>query len=355
MNKAWMLGAAVLFALQASAQTNVYTVTNIIDSSQDPYLFNPWGLSRPTSATLKENEWWISDNSTGFSTLYYANKTGPASLAALVITVPPAFSPGIGSPTGTAYYDSGTRRGSGSSNFAFATLDGTISVWNADTKPAVAGDGCAACHVTSATIRVNHAATGASYQGLTAAKNAASGKQAYFAANANGGIEAYDAASFVPLALPSGAFVDTQVPNTYSPAGVEAVGNKIYVAYNAVVGGGTGYVNQFDTNGKLLLRLQQGWFNQPWGIAVAPSNFGAFSNMLLVGNTGSGWIGAYSPRTGKFVDFLRDASGQPVMIPGLWGLSFGNGSTDSGPTNVLYFAAGGPTLSTGVFGSIAAN
>jgi len=77
--------------------------------------------------------------------------------------------------------------------------------------------------------------------------------------------------------------------------------------------------------------------------------------MLLVGNTGSGWIGAYSPRNGKFVDFLRDASGQPITIPGLWALSFGSGSVHSGPTNVLYFTGGGSSFSTGVFGAIGAN
>jgi len=77
--------------------------------------------------------------------------------------------------------------------------------------------------------------------------------------------------------------------------------------------------------------------------------------MLLVGNTGSGWIGAYSPLTGQFVDYLRDAAGQPITIPGLWALGFGSGSAQSGPTNVLYFTGGGVDLTTGVFGAIAAN
>src|ERR1022692_2135189 len=99
----------------------------------------------------------------------------------------------------------------------------------------------------------------------------------------------------------------------------------------------------YNTNGKLLLRLAQGWFNQPWGVAMAPVSFGAFSSMILVGNTGSGWIGAYSPSTGAFQGFL-ESGGSDITLPGLWGLEFGNGSTESGPANVLYFNAGGANL-----------
>jgi len=343
MRNAIILGAALLLSMGAKAQTNNYTVSNIVTNSQDSRLVNPWGLSRPASAKLTENEWWTSDQVTGLSTLYYANGT----IVGLAVTIPPAASTGTGSPTGTAF-------NSTNDNFAFATLDGTISNWNPLTKPVTPGTACAACHVTAATMMVNNSAAGASYQGLTIAKNATSGAETYYAANANGGVEAYDAASFSPVTLPSGAFTDPKIPTTYSPAGIQAIGSKIYVTYNAIAGGGTGYVDAYNTNGKLLLRLQQGSFNQPWGVAMAPANFGAFSKMLLVGNTGSGWIGAYSPTSGKFQGFLQ-SGGVGIAIPGLWGLEFGNGNTESGPANVLYFNAGGANLTTGVFGAIAAN
>ena len=354
MKSAWLLGITALFVLEAAAQTNSYTVTNIIDNTQDKYLYNPWGMSRPTSPALGETEWWVADNNTGYSTLYYANKVGPASLAKLVVKIPAARRRGVGSPTGTAYNEA-IGPGPTASNFAFATLDGTISNWNAGEKPARGRGSCAQCHVTTATIKVNHSASGASYQGLTIATSLTTGAPTYYAANANGGVEAYDAATFSQASLPPGAFVDATIPSTYAPAGIQAVGGVIYVLYNATAGGGTGYVNAYDTNGTLLLRLQQGWFKEPWGLAMAPANFGLFSNMLLVGNTGNGWIGAYSPISGQFVDYLRDATGQPVTIPGLWGLGFGSGSAQSGPTNVLYFTGGGPDLTTGVFGAIAAN
>ena len=73
--------ALSLFVPPAFAQANSYKVTNIIDNTQDPFLFNPWGLSRPTKSSARENEWWVADNNTGFSTLYYADKSGPPSLA----------------------------------------------------------------------------------------------------------------------------------------------------------------------------------------------------------------------------------------------------------------------------------
>ena len=339
MKKLWILSAVWL--LPAGAQTTNYTVANIVTNTQDSRLVNPWGLSRPLKSSAKENEWWTSDQVTGLSTLYDAN----GSIVALQVSIPPSPTSGntVGSPTGTAF---------NANNFAFATLDGTISNWfagnNTDT-----GSGCAKCHVQQATIMVDHYAAGASYQGLTVATNATSHAATYYAANANGGIEAYDAASFAPVSLPAGAFTDAKLPAGYTPAGIQAIGAKIYVTYNLNAGGGTGFVDVYNTNGKLLMRLQSGSFNQPWGVALAPANFGQFSSMVLVGNTGNGTIGAYSPSNGKFQGLLQSGSG-PLAIPGLWGLVFGNGNTESGPTNVLYFNAGGANLTTGVFGAISA-
>jgi uncharacterized protein (TIGR03118 family) len=203
-------------------------------------------------------------------------------------------------------------------------------------------------------MMVNHSTSGASYQGITIAKNATSSAETYYVANNNGGVEAYDATSLSPVTLPPDAFTDSKIPSTYTPAGIQAIGSKIYVAYNETAGGGTGYLDAFDTNGKLLLRFAREGLNQPWGIAMAPANFGKFSKMLLVGNTGSGWIGAYNPSTGKFQEFL-ESGGQFITIPNLWGIEFGNGSSGTGPTDVLYFNGGGPNQTTGVFGSIAAN
>ena len=347
-----LLAFTVLACLAASAQSNSYSVTPIITNTDtgvgtDPLLVNPWGLSRPLNPSLAENQWWAADNATGYSTLYTVNNTGDANIVPLKIVIPPAVSPGTGSPTGTAFNPS-------NNNFTFVTQDGTLSNWDAGEKPAAPGSGCFRCHVDTATIKVDNSALGASYEGLTLARNAASGALAYYVANSNGGIEAYYAATFAPVPLVAGAFTDANIPGTYAPSGIQAIGSKIFVAYNAVGGGGAGYVDAFNTNGKLLLRLQSVGLNQPWGIAIAPTGFGSFSRALLVGNTGSGRIGAYHPRTGKFLGFLKDAGGNPIVIPGLWGIEFGNGNAESGPTNVLYFNGGGDYTS-GVFGAISAN
>jgi uncharacterized protein (TIGR03118 family) len=334
------LSAALMFSVGADAQTNDYSVTSIVTNSQDAHLVNPWGLAH-RSKHPHHNEWWAADEVSGLSTLSTAN----GDIAPIVVTVPPASGDGTGSPTGIA---------SNGLLFAFVTLDGTISTWDATSKPSKPGEQCYECHVSAATIVVNNSARGASYQGLTIAKNVTSGAETYYVANANEGVEAYDATSFSPLTLPVGAFTDARIPKTYTPAGIQALGARIFVTYNRTAGGGAGYVDGFDTNGKLLLRLQHGWFNQPWGVVLAPASFGSFSNMILVGNTGSGWIGAYNRTSGTFEGFLQ-SGGADLTIPGLWGLGFGDGSPDSGPTDVLYFNSGGTQQTAGVFGAITVN
>jgi uncharacterized protein (TIGR03118 family) len=112
----------------------------------------------------------------------------------------------------------------------------------------------------------------------------------------------------------------------------------------------------FTPAGKLLLSFAQGEFNQPWGIALAPAGFGKFPGDILVGNVGSGEIGAYSSTTGKFLGFLENAAKKPIAIPGLWAIFFGAGATtNSGPTTSLYFAAGIDNYLHGLFGTITAN
>src|SRR5690348_14724861 len=98
MKIATLLSLSLLLTLHVGAQTNSYTVTPIVNDTQDPFLINPWGLSRPVKSSLAENEWWISDSATGYTTLYSANKTGSDSLSPLVITIPTANGAGVGSP-----------------------------------------------------------------------------------------------------------------------------------------------------------------------------------------------------------------------------------------------------------------
>jgi len=334
------------------AQVDSYTVTPIVDSSVDTYLINPWGISRPIKSTISENEWWVSDNMTGFTTLYYANKTGIGSLALLVISIPAANGIGHGSPTGTAY-NPGIGPGPSAENFTYATIDGLIANWNSGTRPTKLGTGCYACHTNTTTTFVNNSTLGASYTGLTFATNATTKEPLYYAANHNGGVEAYDANTFARVSL-AGTFADPKIPSGYRPYGIQAISTYILVTYFNDVSGG--YVDAFDTNGNLKGRVAHGsWFSAPWGVALAPAKFGAFSNALLVGNVDSGTIAAFSTTNLAFKGFLEDSSGTTISLPGLWGIEFGNGNPESGPTNTLYYVAGGSNYLTGVFGGITAN
>ncbi|OHU64680.1 TIGR03118 family protein, partial [Mycobacteroides chelonae] len=74
-----------------------------------------------------------------------------------------------------------------------------------------------------------------------------------------------------------------------------------------------GKLAEFDGNGNLVRIFEdEGRFNAPWGVALAPNDFGALSGSLLVGNFGgAGRILAFNPDTGKFIDYLRLQDGDP--------------------------------------------
>ena len=97
-------------------------------------------------------------------------------------------------------------------------------------------------------------------------------------------------------------------------------------------GPGLGYVDIYSSKGKLLRRLEHGdWLNAPWGVTLAPLDFGRFSHHLLVSNFSAGrndavggFISAYDLDTGKFDGVLEDATGKPLSINGIWSISFAN-------------------------------
>ena len=112
---------------------------------------------------------------------------------------------------------------------------------------------------------------------------------------------------------------------------------------------GQGRLAEFTEEGKLVrVWKDTGKLSAPWGLAYAPADFGALSNMLLVGNFGDGTIAAYDPTTYAFVAYLNDAKGKPVKIEKIWGLLFGNGES-LGDKNALYVAAGPNDEKDGLF------
>ena len=139
---------------------------------------------------------------------------------------------------------------------------------------------------------------------------------------------------------------------------MQEVGGNLYVTYakqntskhDDLDFPGFGYVDKFSPKGKLMQSLQHGpWLNAPWGVVLAPENFGFFSNHLLIGNAGSGQIAVYDLDSGRFDGLLRDFNGHALQNDRLWALRFGN-RQGSGPTDWLYFTAGISGEAHGLFG-----
>ena len=115
---------------------------------------------------------------------------------------------------------------------------------------------------------------------------------------------------------------------------------------------GLGRVAEFTEEGKLVkIWPDHGKLSAPWGFALAPQNWGQFSGALLVSNLGDGTIAGYNAQTHAFIDYIRDAKGNPIKNDKIWGILFGNGES-LGDKDALYFAAGPEDETDGVFGSI---
>jgi uncharacterized protein (TIGR03118 family) len=236
---------------------------------------------------------------------------------------------------------------------------------------------------------------GSSYTGLTSAF--IHGKRYLYAANfTKGRVDVYDNA-FHPVRLSSNGyskdgqddfgfdegrhhgdnepFEDERLPRNFVPFNVQSIGNDIVVTYALHLPGspfetdgpGLGYVDIYSSDGQLLRRLEHGsWLNAPWGVALAPLDFGRFSHDLLIGQfagggttESSGYIAAYDLATGEFHGLLEDASGKPIAINGIWAISPGNVSpanndAAAAPAAELYFTAGPNHGSGGLFGYLSA-
>jgi hypothetical protein len=124
--------------------------------------------------------------------------------------------------------------------------------------------------------------------------------------------------------------------------------------HDPVKAAGNGIVNVFDLDGNFVKRFaSNGPLNAPWGVVQASSNFGAFSNDILIGNFGDGMINVFDPTTGNLLGQLKDSTGAPIVNGSLWALVFGAGGT--GEPNTLYFTAGLTNEQHGLFGAITVN
>ena len=370
------IALAAVPAVHAQNYNQVNLVANAASTSTikgdtvvvDPNLVDPWGLSR--SAT---SPWWIADTFSGKSTLY----DGAGAITPLVVTVPKGAKSSFaaGTPTGVIVNPTTTEfllKTGDPASFIFDSLDGTISGWNPNVGLATG----AKAPSTNAVTVFTSTAKGAQYTGLT---SALVGTKTYlYAANYGAGTVDVLNGSFQPVTLPAvpdgdafnpgttAPFTDEFLPAGYSPFNVQAIGNNVVVAYAAAgfAGGpGSGYVDIYSSTGVLLQRLEHtDWLNLPWGIALAPNDFGTYSHDLLIGEFGSGNITVFNPTTGEFIAQLKNANNQTIAIDGLWSITFGNPAPKNAttasanydatgaPAAELYFTAGPNGGKDGLFG-----
>jgi len=332
-----VLGGALLAStiLSGGALAAGYKVTNLVSDQQgvakvvDPNLVDAWGLSQSPGGPV-----WVADNGTNLTTVYNRNNGG---IGGIVANIP------LGAPTGTVYvpgnlaFDVTENGVTGPASFLFDSEAGIISGWSGGVDQ------------SNAIVAVNNSGS-AVYKGL--AIDTASGQ--LFAANfCQNKIEVYDHTFTL-----KGSFTDTSLPSQYAPFNIADVNGALYVAFakrdntckNEVDGKSLGYVDVFNLNGQLQKQLiAKGHLNAPWGLAIAPSQFGSIAGYLMVGNFGDGQINIYDPATGAYISTLSKKSGKPIVIQGLWSL-------DPGPnSNEVNFSAGPGGETHGLFGVITPN
>jgi uncharacterized protein (TIGR03118 family) len=334
-------GLIALLTTTLLAQAAPVAVTNLVTDDQgvnaakitDPGLVNGWGVSYGANTPF-----WVSSNGKGTSTIYQVTPgTNATAIVPLVVAVP-----GAGNPTGQVFNG---ENGFNKNLFLFVSEDGTISGWRG------------ALGTTAETLQT--ASSSNLYKG--AAITTIGGNNFLYAANFKSG--AIDVLKGNPAAPDlTGKFLDPTLPSGYKPFNVQTLGEHIYVAYalpdpnnptDELAGKGLGIVDEFDQQGGFQRRIAtQGALDAPWGLAIAPTSFGALAGHLLVGNFGDGKINAFNldnlndPSTA-----LTDATGKAISIDGLWALTPGNG-TFAGSAQDIFFSAGPNDESHGLFGAI---
>jgi len=307
-NSLFLAFASVLYIGPLHAEDTEFVQTNLVSDLSgvaavtDPMLKNPWGLSH--SAT---SPFWSSNQGTSTATLYAV--TDRTSVAKVNINPPagdvliPTTGTGPQGPTGQVNNSNPSSfpvnhgGDGGSAHFIFANLNGTISAW--DKGP---------------TAFVQITTPGAVYTGL-----AINGAQTRLYAAKAGGIDVFDA-SFNPVELGPGAFINPELRQGLAPFNVRDISGDIVVTYappgrtnqiNAQRGAGT--IAIFTEDGTFIKQLDGGHhLAAPWGMALAPLSFGKFSNHLLVGNFSfaASEINAFELPSGKFRGTI------PILSPG---------------------------------------
>ncbi|HSC65979.1 MAG TPA: TIGR03118 family protein [Caldimonas sp.] len=296
----------------------------------DAKLVNPWDLAFSAMSAV-----WVTNNGSSSSAIY-ADSDAPRQLlvSAPVRSAASARPTGVAFNSGNGFAVSENGR-TGVARFIVASEGGTLSGW----APALGTE--------TAVLAFDGSASGSAYTAL--AMTTVHGLDATLLAAdfRNGRVDRFD----VDFAKLGGAdrFVDPQLPAGYAPYGILARNDLVHIAYAlqdaqrraAQAGAGRGLVNTFDSSGRLLKRLIPAGdvLDAPWGMAIAPANFGSFSGALLVANGGDGTINAFDPESGRWLGTLTQPNDAVLVIDGLHRIAFGNGAGGL-PTHALFFAAG---------------
>lgn len=310
---------------------------------QDPNLVGPWGIALNSNG----GDLWLSDRTSGLASLYSGGVGGsPFQADPLVVSIPGGSPTGVVPNSSTSFVvQSGAA--SGPASFLFGSDSGNITGWSSNVPPPA----------PSASAQTAATTAGAVYKGLALATNG--GQNLLYAADFHDNrIDVFNS-TFNRISL-AGNFNDPNLPVGYAPFNIANIGGRLLVSYamqdatghNDVPGVSHGIVDAFDYNGNFLRTLINGGpLNSPWGMAVAPAGFGDFSGELLVANAGDGKINAFDPTTGLYQGTLASPSGNPLVLNGVHGLSFGNGLT-AGDGNALFFTALGAGGQQGTLGEI---
>jgi uncharacterized protein (TIGR03118 family) len=319
-------------------QTNLVADTNGVALLTDTNLVNAWGISfGPTSP------FWVSDNGTGLATLYsVTNDASGYQVSKLGLQV---AIPGEGNPTGQTFNNTTAFNGD---LFIFASEDGTVSGWRG------------ALGTNAEVLAMN---TNAVYKGITLSSNA-SGPVLLAANFREATIDVYSSVGSNAVLMTQ--YSDPNTPAGYAPFNVMSLGGIVFVSFakqdaakhDDESGPGHGFIDTFDPQKGKFRRFATGSdaggnltdINSPWGMAIAPGSFGKHGDRLLVGNFGAGTIMSFEA-DGDFRGLLEDPTGATIVIEGLWGLTFGNGSK-AGSAETLFFSAGPGREQHGLFGAL---
>jgi uncharacterized protein (TIGR03118 family) len=300
----------------------------------DPDLKNPWGISLSATSPL-----WISNQGTDSSTLYSLapGSTAATKSTAVRVTLPDSVAGPSGQVAnpGTGFVlSNGTA--SAPAAFIFATLDGHIEAWSPKVDPLIGN--------TEDKVTI----PGAGYTGLAVA---ATGDELFAANFTQGRVDVFDSA-FHQVKLARWQFRDPRLPQGYLPFNTQTLNGNVFVTYDKAdpatgreaTGQGLGVVDEYSTSGQLLERIASGApLDAPWGLAIAPADWGSAAGSLLIGNFGDGRINIIAKDGRHFANHVTGqvqdtATGRPFAEPGLWGLLPGTATT--GGTDSLWFTAG---------------